>query len=97
MAAIGGEVRLCRKPSHVAAEGFAPGTVDMVFLDASHDESSVRQDLAAWWPRLHAEAIMAGHDFSADHPGLIAAVTGFAERQGLRVERGPGSLWRLAR
>jgi predicted O-methyltransferase YrrM len=96
MAALGGDVRLCRSPSHVAAESFAPGSVDLVFLDASHDEASVRQDLAAWWPRLHAGGIMAGHDFSADHRGLIAAVTSFAEGQGLRVERGPGSIWWLA-
>lgn len=81
--------------SLAAAATFAPGSVDLVFLDASHDESAVTADIAAWWPTLRAGGILAGHDYREDHPGLVAAVDRAAAQRGLSLARGPGSLWRL--
>ncbi len=49
--------------SSVAAAGFADESVDCVYVDASHDYTSVRRDLLAWWPKLKPDGIMAGHDF----------------------------------
>lgn len=47
------------------------GTVDMVFIDASHDKASVAQDLQLWAPK--ARKLIAGHDFTVD--GVGPAVT----------------------
>lgn len=56
------------KPSAVAAELVAKmengGKVDMVFIDASHDYESVREDLKLWAPL--ARKIVAGHDYGYD-------------------------------
>ena len=65
-------LHVCRADSLTAAKGFPEGFFDLIFLDASHDESSVRADLLAW--RSKCRGILAGHDFSDDWPGVKAAV-----------------------
>ena len=97
MAALGANVQLLRRFSSEAARAFEPASLDFVFLDASHDDRAVQRDLEDWWPRLHPGGTLAGHDFNPDHAGLADAVTAFAGTHRLQVERGPGSLWWLAR
>ena len=59
------EVAAC---SWEAAERFEDGHFDFVFIDASHDEESVRKDIAAWLPKIRQGGILAGHDIS--YPGV---------------------------
>jgi hypothetical protein len=87
------EARVLALPSVEAAATFAPRSVDLVFLDASHDLESVRADLAAWHPRVRGA--LAGHDL--DHDDVAQAVAEHAARHHLQVERGPGSAYRLRR
>jgi predicted O-methyltransferase YrrM len=82
--------------SLAAAATFLPGSVDLVFLDASHDEPAVTADIAAWWPSLRAGGVLAGHDYRDDHPGVVAAVDRAVARDGLKLARGPGSIWSLS-
>jgi hypothetical protein len=79
--------------SLAAAATFQPGSVDLVFLDASHDEPAVTADIAAWWPTLRSSGILAGHDYRDDHPGVVAAVDRAVAEHGLTLARGPGSIW----
>src|SRR5258706_15136288 len=60
MRALGIEVEVIAEPSLVAVTRIAPGSVDRVFLDASHDEESVARDLEAWGARLRPAGLMAG-------------------------------------
>ena len=46
-----------------AAELIEDNSVDYVYVDARHDYCGCRQDLEAYWPKLKAGAILAGHDF----------------------------------
>jgi len=76
-----------------------------VFIDAAHDEESVRSDLAVWLPCIRRDGgIIAGHDYSAEHwPGVVRAVRGVFGDLGLLEEfdrqnpmtprKLPGSLW----
>lgn len=52
--------RLITGASVAVAESI--GTVDFVFLDASHDGDSVRADIRAWRPKIRKGGILAGHD-----------------------------------
>jgi predicted O-methyltransferase YrrM len=97
MRALGIRVEVIAEPSVVAAHRFAPGSVDRVFLDASHDAESVAKDLHAWSYRVRAHGIIAGHDYTPKHPGLCAAVDAFATDHGLAVRRGPRAIWWLER
>jgi predicted O-methyltransferase YrrM len=98
MKALGIEVEVLAESSEAAAARFAPGTVDRVFLDGSHDGASVAADLRVWHERLRPDGILAGHDYSEEkHPALCAAVDAFAASRGLVVRRGPRAIYWLAR
>jgi hypothetical protein len=58
---------------------------DFVYIDGAHDESSVMEDLMAWWDVLPPNGMLAGHDFDGVHPGVTRAVKAFAEERGLAV------------
>jgi predicted O-methyltransferase YrrM len=85
-----------RTTSLTAAATFAPGSVDLVFLDASHDEAAVAADIAAWSPALRSGGILAGHDYCEEQPGVIAAVDHAVAQLGATLVRGPGSMWATA-
>jgi predicted O-methyltransferase YrrM len=75
-AGVAGSISITNKPSVMAAamrqqQGFF---CDLVFIDAAHDEASVRADIAAWRPMLHPGGIMVFHDKTSIHPGVLAAL-----------------------
>ena len=46
-----------------AAERFADGSLDFVYVDASHKYADARADIEAWWPKVKAGGLMAGDDY----------------------------------
>jgi hypothetical protein len=97
MKALGAEVEVLALSSRDAAERFAPGTVERVFLDGSHDGPSVADDVRLWSARLSPNGVLAGHDYDVKHPELQAAVDAFASERGLGVRHGPRSIYWLER
>ena len=95
VAALGVSPQIRREPSLAVARSFAPGSVDLVFLDASHDHDAVAADIAAWRPALRERGLLAGHDLSEHHPGVVAAVEAAARSFDCELVRGPGSVWCL--
>ena len=83
-----------------AARGFAPASVDVVYLDARHEYEGVMEDINAWWPVLRWGGLLAGHDFVPDTDpadmgkpgappfpaGVQRAVFEFARRVGREVQ-----------
>ena len=61
--------------SHLAAEAFADGSLDLVFVDASHLYPDVFADISAWWPKVAYGGILAGHDFRYKVGGVREAVS----------------------
>jgi predicted O-methyltransferase YrrM len=96
MAELGIPVEVLAMTSREASERFQDGTIGRVFLDGSHDGPSVTADLLAWWPKLAPAGTLAGHDYDAKHPELVAAVDAFADVRGLEVRKGPRSIFWLA-
>jgi predicted O-methyltransferase YrrM len=97
MDALGVRPQCIRELSTDAANRFDVASVDLVFLDASHDHDAVVADLEAWSPRLREGGVLAGHDFSDRHPGVVAAVEAFAHEHGREVRREAGSVWWMSR
>jgi hypothetical protein len=56
-----------------AARRFADGSVDFVFVDASHDYASVKADVLAWLPKVRPGGLLAGDDYGV-FPGVDRAV-----------------------
>ena len=74
MSMLGIVVEVIAASSVVAAARFSPGSVDRVFLDASHDHDSVAEDLRVWSERLKPDGLLAGHDYADKHPEVRAAI-----------------------
>ena len=62
------------------------GPIDLLYVDASHEEPAVHADLVNWWPMLRAGGVAFGDDFIAEYPGVERAVRRFAADHGLSVE-----------
>jgi glycosyltransferase involved in cell wall biosynthesis/predicted O-methyltransferase YrrM len=63
-----------RADSLEAAKEFPNDHFDLVFLDGSHDETSVAADIEAWVGKVKQGGILAGHDYCAAWPGVVSAV-----------------------
>ena len=82
LAIFGTRSQLWRQTSLEASRDLGDGMLDFVYLDARHDQASVAEDLAAWWPKVHPGGVIAGHDYlDGDLPegtfGVRSAVTQF--------------------
>ena len=70
--------------SSKAALNFKDFSVDMSYIDASHDYSSVKKDLSAWWPKT--KKILSGHDYKhGNFPGCTQAIDEFCEEKVLKI------------
>ena len=56
-------VVLVRKLSLEAAQDFADGSLDWVYIDANHSYEAVKADLAAWYPKVRNGGTISGHDY----------------------------------
>lgn len=70
------------QPSIEAAARFNE-QVDAVFIDAWHVYDAVREDIAAWYPKIRPGGLLALHDASMD--GVKKAVQEFCSANNLQV------------
>ena len=70
-----------------AAQRVPDASLDFVYLDARHDEASVAEDIAAWWPKVRSGGILAGHDyFDGDDAATVHVVEIFGNRSAFKVK-----------
>lgn len=74
MRPLEGHYRMIQSGSADAAQHFEDGTVDFVFIDADHVYDRVKEDIAAWLPKIKPGGIIAGHDYNWPHDGCVQAV-----------------------
>ena len=60
-------------PAYIASGNFKPGMFDLVYLDACHEYSHVKNDLECIVNTIKPKFI-SGHDYSGKTPGVIRAV-----------------------
>lgn len=65
--------------------------LDFVFIDAAHDEASVRADIEAWRPKVRSGGLLTGHD--SNLPGVQAALN--AKLPGWRELRANVWIWEV--
>lgn len=57
-----------------ASEQFDDESLDLVFIDASHDYDNVLADIEAWRGKVNRTGVLAGHDYSRSRLGVVRAV-----------------------
>lgn len=68
----GGRLTVHRMLTRDAAELYADGAFDFIFIDAAHDYNSVAEDIRIWEPKVREGGFVAGHDY--DLPDVRRAV-----------------------
>ena len=89
---VKGVINPVRLNSIDASKLYKPNSLDFIFIDASHDERAVREDLTYWMPRLKENGMIAGDDI--DNEGVANAVKWFFDTGKLEII---GRQWLLAR
>ena len=62
-ARFGDRVHLLRSLSVDAAQKFADGTFDWIYVDALHTVDAAWEDMHAWWPKLREGGLFSGDDY----------------------------------
>jgi len=53
-----------RKLSVEAAKDFKDESLDVVFIDMSHEYEDVKEDIETWYPKVKLNGYIAGHDYN---------------------------------
>lgn len=78
LAKFGARSKVIRSLSEKAADEFQDGSLDFIYVDASHRFTGVALDLIKWWPKLREGGIFAGHDYWRCYRyEVMEAVNGF--------------------
>lgn len=77
-----------KKPSVEAAKDFEDRSLDAVYIDAEHDEDSIRADVKAWRPKIKFGGILSGHDYYLPCIQKILNEEGF-----INITISPDSSW----
>ena len=72
-----------RMNSIEASKLYKPNSIDFIFIDASHDEGSVKADLTYWMPRIKDNGVIAGDDIN--NAGVASAVKWFFDTSKLEI------------
>jgi hypothetical protein len=67
---------------------------DLVYIDGSHEEDDVYQDIVNYWKLLKNNGIMVGDDWHLGGVGIICAVNKFSKDKGIKYQVS-GSSWIL--
>ena len=83
-----GVVEVHRQSSLEAAERFAAGELDFVYVDGNHRYEFVKADLEAYAPKIRAGGFLAGDDYGVEgwwDDGVTQAVDEFVRSGGASV------------
>lgn len=76
------------------ADKFEDSGVDFVFIDADHSYDAVVKDINAWYPKVRAGGILAGHDYyPGTFEGVVKAVNEFTQSKGYELNIERGTVW----
>jgi hypothetical protein len=81
-------VELLEGISWKMADKVKENTLDFIFIDASHDEESVKKDIEAWSSKLAAGGYLCGHDIN--FKGVKKAISSFTKNW---YEAGVDNVW----
>lgn len=88
---FGGRSKFHRLTSIDAAKQIEDGFLDFVFIDAIHTYQALKEDIAAWLPKVRVGGMISGHDM--DHPNFPGIRQAVAEAFGNDFTKEDGYVW----
>jgi predicted O-methyltransferase YrrM len=80
---VKGVINPIKMSSIESSKLYKPNSLDFIFIDASHDTQSVREDLTYWMPRIKEDGIIAGDDIN--NAEVASAVMWFFDNKKLDI------------
>jgi hypothetical protein len=76
-----------------ASRMFEDGSLDFVFIDASHNYFEVKKDLHCWWPKIKVGGLLMGHDYDNNFPEVVRAVNEFFNKNNYDAQMIQNNTW----
>jgi hypothetical protein len=76
-------VKIHRLSSEEAVKNFPDNYFDLIYIDANHSYSFVKQDIELWLPKIKKGGILSGHDYDSD--GVSQAVNELLDKNKLTI------------
>lgn len=90
-ASVSDLIKPVRMSSVDASKLFEDDSIDIVFIDASHQYKDVLDDIKSWYPKVKKGGIISGHDYVIGHKvseaGVIRAVNEYFLGRNLEISR----------
>lgn len=80
-------IRHINKKSCDAVVDICDDSIDILYVDGSHEYDEVKQDLLDYYPKVKHGGVIGGHDYNPKgFPGVVQAVDEFCEEFGLTID-----------
>jgi predicted O-methyltransferase YrrM len=67
-------ITVIRKYSYKIAQQFEPESIDVLYIDGSHEEPDVKQDILLYKGLVKPGGFICGHDYWNKFPGTVKAI-----------------------
>lgn len=85
--------KIYRMDSATAADKFANGSLDFVYLDGDHSLEGCYRDIVAWCPKVRRGGILAGHDYYDNKPFMVRSAVNRAFNGPCGITHEPSPSW----
>jgi predicted O-methyltransferase YrrM len=82
---IADKINLIKNESKNESLNYENEFFDIIYIDASHDYQSVKDDINCWLPKLKKNGIICGDDYISGWPGVVQAVDEIFGREKINV------------
>lgn len=83
------DVIIIKKESNLSALDIEDQSLDIVFIDASHDYESVSKNISSWLPKIKINGYLSGHDYG-EPCGVKQAVD-----EKFKIFETQGTIWKV--
>ena len=84
LARFGKKIDFIKQMSENASD-LIPNDVDFIYIDSNHRYDFVKRDIELYFPKVRLGGVFGGHDFNANHIGVVRAVLEFVDKTGLKL------------
>lgn len=78
-------ITLLKDYSYNVVDTIEDNSQHLVYIDGDHSYDSVKKDIELFLPKIKEGGIIAGHDFTPGHPGVIDAVFESFDKEDIQV------------
>jgi predicted O-methyltransferase YrrM len=88
------DISVIQNYSTEASKLYEDNSLDFVFIDGDHSFTAVTDDIEHWLPKLKANGLIAGHDYTQEYiNSVVPAVDTFFGKEKVNVSKSSWYVW----